>query len=187
MLRLSSLLLLIVFANQSLAEEVQLTSDKLKDLVATRNERVLAKDYEKQSAELREGSYGRSFLPKVHIYGSQESFKKGTQPSKTQPAYGAEVAVNIFNGGIDRLSESRHEVTTKRKSAEKFLTIAEQVSEAHTLYWDILYSRDYLKLISDAQLMNQNNLKSANRRIQSRAQARRRKHQAKIQFSSRAT
>lgn len=149
------------------AESLQITSHQLRGLVESRNERVQAKELERMSSQLKEGSLVRSYLPIVEIYGAQETFKLGSQESKIQPTYGAEVKVNLYNGGQDSLQESQNKLTTRRKSYEKAITITEQLLQTYTVYWDILFLQDYLNLIQQAHDMNSNNLKSANRRIRS--------------------
>lgn len=167
MVRLLTFFTLIFISNFAFSQRLQITSETLKGFVESKNDRVRAKNLEAQAASDREGIFARSFLPTVNISGAQESFKKGTQDSKTQPQYGAEVKINIFNGGKDWLEESKRRLTTQRKSYEKASTSAEQLAEAHSIYWEILYIRDHLAILKETQQINSNNLKSANRRIQS--------------------
>lgn len=162
-----TLLGILFISNFALAQSLQITSQSLRDFVESRNVKVKAKEFEKQSAESREGSFGRSFLPSIELYGSQETFQKGSQEKKTQPTYGAEVKVNLFNGGKDWLRESKRSLTSQRKVIERSVTVAEQITEAHTVYWNILFLRDSLKIIKEAKEINSNNLNSASRRIRS--------------------
>ncbi|UOF01902.1 TolC family protein [Bdellovibrio reynosensis] len=167
MVRLLTVLFAILIPSAAFAQTVVVSSKNLRTLVETRNERVKAKEFEYQSAKLKVGSWARSYLPTLELYGAQESFKKGTAETKSQPTYGAALNMNLYNGGQDKLTEARHELASERKSYEKAVTLAEQLSEAQAIYWDILYRRDYLILVKQAQELNATNLKSAVRRIQS--------------------
>ena len=157
---------LLIFGNEALAAPTVRYVD-LRALVETKNERVKAKEKEHSAAELRQGSLLRSFLPRVEIYGAQEKFKKGRRMFSTQPAYGAEATVNLFNAGRDRMEESRRKLVTERKVHERKLTMVEELANAREQYWEILFLRDALLLRKEAQELNQKNLGAAERRIKS--------------------
>ncbi|XGC79443.1 TolC family protein [Bdellovibrio bacteriovorus] len=167
MVRVLTVLTIVLVHSISFAQTVAVSSKTLRSLVESRNERVKAKEYEHQSAKLKEGSLARSYLPTLELYAAQESFTKGSEDLKTQPTYGAEFNLNLYNRGQDKLSERKNVLTAERKSFEKAVTLSEQLSEAQGIYWEILYLRDYLALVKQSQQVNANNLKSAIRRIQS--------------------
>lgn len=161
------LLLLLSLPGVSQAAPVTVRSTLLKELVETKNERVLGKEKEKEAAALRDGYFLRSFLPKISAHGAQERFKTGTHPSKDQPAYGIEGSVSLFNGGRDFLESRKRNLVQQRKDYEHKSTRAEELGKARELYWQALYLRDLLVLLKDAGENNEANLKNAARRIQS--------------------
>lgn len=149
------------------AEKVVLTIDDLKALVEKKNERVLSKEEELKASKLRRGLLVRSYFPSVELYGAQENFKRGAADSKVQPAYGVEARINLFNGGRDLLANRKAILASERARFERKSVLSEQLGYARELFWESLYLKERLKVLADAQQLNQSNLKSADRRIRS--------------------
>lgn len=170
---MNSLVLTVIAIGTLLTAEARaelrlvLKSQDLKTLVQAKNERVRAKGKELEGASMREGSLVRSFLPTAEVYAGQEQFKKGPLSSRSQPTYGAEVRLNLFNGGRDKLENDRRSIVSQRKRYEVAQTVAEELSKAREAYWRILYLRDYIELIKDARKSSAESLKAAERRIRS--------------------
>jgi len=160
-------ILLLVLSCAFAQSKMNLNSKDLKDLVETRNMRVKAKVEEHEGAVKREGYFARSFLPVAELHGAQEQFKKGPLPTKTQPTYGAEVRVNVFNGGRDRLEGKRRTLAAERKSYEGAHTVSTELGKARESYWHVIYLRDYIQLLKDARKNSSESLKAAERRIRS--------------------
>lgn len=157
--------LILPLSGQAAPKEIR--SGELKTLLETKNERVLAKEKEKEAADFRRGHFLRSFLPKVELHGAMESFRKGPHGRKEQPAFGAEASLNLLNGGRDYLESERRALASERKGSERLAVIAEELDKAREAYWGILYLRDFTSLLEEAVKLNQSNLKSAERRIRS--------------------
>jgi hypothetical protein len=99
--RVFSFSILVFFPAMAFSQEtLVLRSENLKELVEKRSERIKAKEFEAEAASLRTGSFARSFLPTVEVYVAEESFRKGQGSQKTQPTYGAEAKINLFNAGF---------------------------------------------------------------------------------------
>lgn len=139
----------------------------LKAFVESKNERVHGKKLEHEAAKYRRGSYARSYFPTAELYAAQESFKKGPLPRKSQPAYGAELRVNVFNGGRDLLEDERRTMVAERKRMEGVSTLAFELGRAREIYWTVLYLRDFTALLEGARRTSQESLKAAERRIKS--------------------
>lgn len=144
-----------------------LKAEELKSLVEKQSERIQAKEFEVQAAESRKGYLTRSFLPQLEVYASQETFKKGVQDQKSQPAYGAEARINVFNGGRDLLESSKRDLKAERVKYERTVVLAEELQKARKLYWTLLYLKELDQVMNEALKTNESNLKSAQRRIQS--------------------
>lgn len=156
-----------IFSQSASSEVLKVTSDNLKDLIFSKNERVSAARLEADSAKERDGLLWRSFLPSVEIYTAQESFKTGSLGQKTQPVYGVEARMNLFNGAQDILN-SRVRTLEVDKSSSKVLRVsAEELEAARTLYWSILYLKEKFVLLEKTLEANRQNLISAQRRIKS--------------------
>jgi len=167
MLRNIILIAALLFPSINIAAPITIRSTDLKSLIESKNERVLAKKHEKDAAEYRKGYFLRSFLPKIEIYGAQESFRKGTHVRKEQAAYGAEANINLFNGGRDMLEASKRSFTFQRKEFEKQTILAEEIDKARGIYWNIIYLQNLTSLLKEARSLNDTNLKSASRRLTS--------------------
>lgn len=158
---------LLIFASQLQAETIDLKFEGLKALLEERNDRLQALKLEKEASANREGFAGRSFLPTLQLYGAQESFKIGRQDTKTQPAYGAELKVNLFNGGRDWLRSELYYLNTEKKYFEYDRVLSDELQSVRKLYWSVLYLNEYIRLTQISIQINSQNLKAASRRINS--------------------
>lgn len=149
------------------ASALELKAADLKGLVESRNERVLAKKKESEAAQARSGFFLRSFLPSAELYAAQEKFRKNTLPEKSQPAYGGELKLNLFNGGRDLLEGERRSLEAERKENEGALMAAGELSRVRELYWRSIYLRDYTELLREARKNSATSLQAAERRFKS--------------------
>lgn len=150
-----------VFASQS----VSLKATDIKALVESRNERVASKAHQVKAMEYRQGYLKRSFLPSLKLYGAQERFELGDNYKRTQPTYGAEVSVNLFNGFQDKLQDKVINKKKDRIGSEKRVTLYQEIVKAKEIYWNIVFIDNALAVMDEVKAMNLNNLKSAQRRI----------------------
>lgn len=162
---ISFLAILLPFAAS--AESILVTSQNIKSLLGDKNAKVSATKLEKSAAEEREGSLTRSFLPSVVLHGGQESFKTGTLDQKSQPVYGAEARVNIFNGGQDKIENDVRSLETKKLEYQNQRVSSEELEKARIYYWQSLYLQEKISLLKATLDVNKQNLNSAQRRIKS--------------------
>ncbi len=147
------------------ASPVEVTSAKLKELLETRNAKVAALKLDADAAQEREGALLRSFLPSIEVSTAQESFKKGQGDQKSQPAYGVEAKMNLFNGGRDSLREDIRSLDSQKKAIAIRRGLAEELDKARPVYWNALYLRDKILLLREMIEVNKSSLASALRRI----------------------
>ncbi len=159
------LIVLLTFPLQSIAMEI--TSANLRSLLQEKNVRVAAAKLQTEAAEVRKGSLSRSFLPHLELYGSQESFKSGDQAHKEQPHYGAELTVNLYNGGRDKLQSEIRTLQHNKKTFQHMRVESEELEKARTAYWQTLYNIEKISLLKSSITINDQNLKAADRRINS--------------------
>lgn len=162
-----TLLLTSWIGTQAQATPIDINFEKLKDLLQSRNARVQSSALEYEAAQEREGSLGRSFLPKVDAYGNHETFVVGDMGRRTQPSYGAEVKVNLFKGGRDEIESDVRTLTAERRSFQVQRTVAEELMESRRLYWEIVFNQDQVELIQLGIKINDQNLAAAEKRIRS--------------------
>ena len=149
------------------ADTVSISFDNLKTLLESRNIKVEAHRLDAEAAKLKEGSLNRSFLPQLEFHASQENFKKGSGATKTQPAYGVEAKVNLYNGGKDSIESDMRDLNTQKKSVQLIRFTASELLEARTLFWEILYSQEKIVLLESVSKINSQNTDSALKRIRS--------------------
>lgn len=141
--------------------------DDLPRLVSDRNQRVKAAKLETDAEKNREGTLARSFLPKIEAGAAIESFKLGSQAVKTQPTYGAEASVSLFNGFRDSLEDDRRKARTREKTSDAQITQADELQKARASFWHVIHTRRKVELLKEAVKTNEANQKAAERRIRS--------------------
>lgn len=149
------------------AQEFKVESKNLRALIMEKNAKVQASVKNKEAAEEKEGYLGRSFLPSLDLHASQEQFKSGRLETQTQPAYGAELKVNLFNGGRDRLEGEVRSLNSQKRGYEAERILSEELEAARNSYWQILYLRDKQAVLKASLESNRQNLAAADRRIRS--------------------
>lgn len=160
-------LILFIFSNSLQASTLQISPENLKSLLENRNQNFAAHQLEILASKKRQGSLTRSFLPSLELYGANESFKQGRTQEKNQPLYGAELNLNLFNGGQDLLESQARKLELSQKKSESDRLSSDLLLQARQIYWNLLYTQEVITLIKSAISNNQQNLKLAERRIQS--------------------
>ena len=157
------LLLNCHFANA----EFNLNSQNLKTVLEEKNSRVAAARLQASAASDRQGSFARSLFPKIGLFAAQESFKTGSREILDQPILGAEASINLFNGGRDWAQATVREKKAEQVRLQAVRIESEELAKLRILYWQALYLRDKMELMSSSIKLNESNLKSASRRISS--------------------
>lgn len=137
----------------------------LNSLVKEQNQDVEISKLEKDLASERTGYFERSFFPTLNVYTSQEQFKKGQESEKVQPQYGAELSLNIFNSGKDKIEDEIRVLELEKKQNEFKKVYYEQLSLARQQYWNIIFIQEKIKLLQQMLDINTRNLAGAEKRI----------------------
>ena len=146
---------------------LEVNSKNLKTLVEQKNSRVSASQFQIQAAKEREGVLLRSFFPSAKLSASQETFKTGLDRFRTQPTYGVEGTLNLYNGGRDSFESDIRKTNSELQSVQAKQVLNMELQNARSIYWEILYLRNKVQLIKDAIEINNSNTGSALRRIRS--------------------
>ncbi len=149
------------------AAPLQITFDGLKDLLTERNLKIQSARLEKEAAAAREGNLARSFLPSLEVRRAQETLKSGSIESKNNPAMGAELKVNLFNGGRDKIESEIRKIATDASAAQELRTISEELQETRKIFWEIIFIQEREALITSMIKINSQNLQAAEKRIRS--------------------
>ena len=166
-LRFSITLLASLGALPALAQEITVTADRIPELLAPANAALTASQLQLEAAEERKGHLARSFLPSLELYAGQESFRPGRRDYRTQPVYGAEAKVNLFNGGRDALEAERRDLGVESQTIALKRVRSEELQRARATYWAVLHLKAKAKLLDAMLKVNQENLEAAVRRIRS--------------------
>lgn len=158
-------LLLLILPGSSWAEVIEVDSRNIKSLLEGRSARVFAAKTEKQASEKRSGYWGRSFYPTLELQGGQSRFKTGTHEERTQPSYGAELSLNLYNGGRDQAEGKIRELDVAKRAYQLKRVTAEELEKVRTSYWQLLYLRERQKILQTALDLNKKNLAAALKRI----------------------
>ncbi len=149
------------------AASLSVNHDNIKSLLESRNQNLAALRLELKAVQNQQGSFARSFLPSLEMYTAEETFKVGREEQLRQPEYGAELRINLFNGGRDYLESQARDLDTAQKKSESERIFSETLLLARTHYWNLLYTQELLKQIQLTLDTTEQNLKLATKRIQS--------------------
>ncbi len=161
------LLVFGMWSESALSDSIVIAYDKLGSMLEEKNAHLKAARLEFQAAQDREGSLARSFMPSLEVQGAQESFRIGSSPVREQPSFGAELKVNLLNGGQDQIEGKIRALDSERKDVLMQQTYFEQLQEVRKLYWEILASQKFIALVETSIKVNEANLSAAERRIRS--------------------
>lgn len=146
---------------------IEIAFDNLKPLLDSRSSRLKAAEIEREASRERTGSLGRSFLPKIELHAAQESFKSSVEPWKAEPSFGAEINLNLFNGGRDGLENQIRELHVERKVVQVQQVVADELQTLRKHYWETVYTLDKIEQIEAAIKVNGANMAAAVKRIRS--------------------
>lgn len=161
------LMVMVLVMPAARAQTLDLSFEKLEAMVREGNGMVGSMRAETEAAQQRQGSLKRSFFPSLHLYGAQESLQMGRDARRTQPAYGAEANLNLFNGGRDALENEQRAVIARKKSMQERRIFSEELQKARIAYWETLFGREREALLESTRKVNEQNLRAAEKRIKS--------------------
>lgn len=139
--------------------------DELPALVAQHNLGVRGSHEFVKSAQVSQGYFGRSFLPRVSAFGGGERFLTRDQPWMTQPTAGAAATINLFRGGRDLLEDRKRTWETARERAAADHTVRQTLQHARDLFVQALYLHEIIAHYQSALAANRDTLAMVARRI----------------------
>lgn len=164
----SGIVVLLLLPFSLLAQaQVPLSPQNLELLLIQKNARISATKLEVEAANSRTGSLSRSFIPDLELYATQENFKSGENEQKTQPTYGAELRMNIFNGGSDKIESRIRDLEVSKLQFHSQKAVAEELLRARQVYWEMSFLTQKKELLKKAMDLNGANLQAALKRIRS--------------------
>lgn len=156
MIQLVFTLALVIFCDTSQAREISLRESDLPDFVKTQNALVQAQRKTAQSFEVRRGHLARSFLPTASLSAGQEHFQYVSPDYKTQPYYSAQLELNLYNGGKDKLTDELYDIEYEQSKSLTKVKLYSKLEEARKAFWSSVFldanikrHQEILKLIND--------------------------------------
>jgi outer membrane protein len=147
-----------VFANTVVSEKMVEEFAKENPGIISVKERLIA-------AERLKGSLTRSFLPSVTLSYGREKFTTGPYYQVNQSFGGIEAKVNLFNSGKDRLENEKRAGEAEIANIDASMTQGIVVAEIRKSMAHYSYLEEILGIIKEAIVINDQNLKNAQKRI----------------------
>lgn len=154
-------------AQETILEPRPLTFDELKNYLETQNGEVLSSKLHQNAAENRQGFLRRKFTPTFNLEAGGEKFSTGPYNNLTQPFGIALVNLNLFNGSRDVFTNEIIKTEIQQKTTEYNQKLMNELLKVRKLYWEYLYQKAIVQILTHAMEMNSKNLSSAMVRIRS--------------------
>ncbi len=142
----------------------QIRDSKLDELI-DKNPDVQSLLKRLESSEALKGRLTRSFLPKVSLSYGRERFTTGPYHNLNQPFGGIEAEMNLFNSGKDKIESSIRDSQAEIASIDARLVRSQVLAEVKKALSHYAYLNEIRDITSNALKQNEENLKSANKRI----------------------
>ncbi|MFW7380917.1 MAG: TolC family protein [Oligoflexus sp.] len=159
------ILLLAISIPAAHAAGIEVKYDDLLKLIDTSHPLIQARRLQIQAQKQREGRFKQSFKPRLELSTSIESFQLGEEDLKTQPSLSAIGIVNLYNGGRDRLQDSKFAAEARKSEAIMKNLRRNRLANIRHLYWEYLYWQEFIAIHEEAIQQNQVYLKQAKQRI----------------------
>lgn len=148
-------------------ESVYITSENIKNLIESKNEKVLASVDMVEASKKREGFLLRSFIPSLEIKAARESIRTDEQVKFSQQMLGAEAKLNLYNAGSDQIENQIRSLDVQKREISLQRVISEEVERGRVIYWNVIYAKEKSNLLKKMIALNAENLKKAQLRIKS--------------------
>lgn len=135
----------------------RLVNEKNGNVAAARNSHLAAKE--------RTGFLRRSFLPTISARTGTESARVGSERHSNMNYWTAEGKINLFRGGRDKLEENILSRKSEMAGHEANREIQSEIRDARSTYWHLAAVELLLKDAKEAIEKNEDNIKSARRRV----------------------
>ncbi len=111
--------------------------DEIRTLVLKSNEKAKSLEHRNESARLKTGYLGRSFIPDVTLFAGQESFESDPLGAQNTNFYGVNAKANIFHGMSDYWEEERRDSQYQFQKIESAKSLNDIVFAAQESYLKI--------------------------------------------------
>lgn len=137
----------ILWADIALSKEVKYSD--IESLVVNSNKKAKSLDLQNESARLKTGYLGRSFIPDVSLFAGQESFESDPLGNQNTNFYGVNATANVFNGMSDYWEEEKRESQYKLQKIESLQTLNDIVYSAKESYLKISEMKSLIQALTE--------------------------------------
>lgn len=147
------------------AKDIVVSEQDLHSFVERQNRLVGASRSKVKSLNAKVGYLGRSFVPEASLAAGQESFQYVSDDFQTQPFYGAQLKMNLYNGGRDSYEEDIRKAKLEKGKSLLKVNLFTQLEEARKTFWSALYLREVLNQYEQSLGLIKKNKQDALKRI----------------------
>lgn len=153
-------------ADHKKSENFKILFEDLEKLVNDKNENVEASRLQMKAQDRRTGRTARSFLPQLTLSAGQEQFKKDTLTEiKSDNYWRADASLNLFKGGRDYIEGEIRDQSYQLSQTDLQIELKNEIKKARQTYWKIVSINQLLLDTEEAIQKNEQNLKSAKKRV----------------------
>lgn len=124
-------------------------------------------DKANESAEVKTGYLGRSFLPSLTFELGQEKFQTGRYKSYSNPYGMLEAKLNLFRGGRDNIESGIRNLQAQIGKYNLDSAGRDELNKVRKIQWQIVYNLELIKIVEREKIENSKLKEQAIRRARS--------------------
>ena len=137
------------------------------DVPLHNNLSIQSYDKANESAEVKTGYLGRSFLPSLTFELGQEKFQTGRYKSYSNPYGMLEAKLNLFRGGRDNIESGIRDLQAQIGKYNLDSAGREELNKVRKIQWQIIYNLELIKIVERERIENSKLKEQAIRRARS--------------------
>ncbi len=137
------------------------------DVPLHNNLSIQSYDKANESAEVKTGYLGRSFLPSLTFELGQEKFQTGRYKSYSNPYGMLEAKLNLFRGGRDNIESGIRDLQAQIGKYNLDSAGREELNKVRKIQWQIVYNLELIKIVERERIENSKLKEQAIRRARS--------------------
>jgi outer membrane protein len=137
------------------------------DVPLHNNLSIQSYDKANESAKIKTGYLGRSFLPSLTFELGQEKFQTGRYKTYSNPYGMLEAKLNLFRGGRDNIESGIRDLQAQIGKYNLDSAGREELNKVRKIQWQIVYNLELIKIVERERIENSKLKEQAIRRARS--------------------
>jgi outer membrane protein TolC len=137
------------------------------DVPLHNNLSIQSYDKANESAKVKTGYLGRSFLPSLTFELGQEKFQTGRYKSYSNPYGMLEAKLNLFRGGRDNIESGIRDLQAQIGKYNLDSAGIDELNKVRKIQWQIVYNLELIKIVERERIENSKLKEQAIRRARS--------------------